>query len=319
MEQLNPPLIIKSFAKLNLYLRVLNKRKDNFHNLSSLFCRIDLADTIILKKLKDDLIQIKCDNRHLPIDATNLCWRAANLLKQEFGLNYGVEIRIRKRIPIGAGLGGGSSDAASVLLGLNKYWNLNLSRTKLAGLGAKLGSDVAFFIYDTKFAQASSRGDKIKPVVSLEELKLWFIVVYPNIKVSTPLIYQKFDTSNMLSINPEQASSFKPRRVERVGHFSQLTRPRCNVKILTSELLKNGKGIDASCFFNNLEVITNSLYPVVNQVKNALSNIGLEKIMMSGSGSAVFALCNSGKQAKDLSSKLARKYKAWQIFATSTV
>jgi len=295
MKQFCPPLVVKSFAKLNFYLQVLSKRKDKFHNLSTLFCRIDLADTIILKNRKDNSIKIKSDSRHVPVDATNLCWRAARLLKKEFNLNSGLNIEIKKRIPVGAGLGGGSSNAASVLLGLNKYWNLNLSKAKLASLGAKLGSDVAFFIYNTKFAEASGRGEKIKPLSSLEKLKLWFVLVYPNIKVSTPLIYQKFD------------------------HFSQLTIPRGNVKILTSELLKKGKGFDTSCLFNDLEVVTASLYPVVNQVKKALSNIGLEKIMMSGSGGSVFSLCNSCKQAKDLSSKLAKQHKSWQVFVTSTI
>ena len=295
MKQLCPPLVVKSFAKLNLYLQVLNKRKDKFHNLSTLFCRIDLADTITLRSRQDNLIKIKCDSRDVPSGVTNLCWKAAQLLRQERNLNLGLEIEIKKHIPVGAGLGGGSSNAAFVLLGLNKYWNLNLSETKLAGLAARIGSDVAFFIYDTKFAVASGRGEKIKPAASLKKLKLWFILVYPRIKVSTPLIYKKFD------------------------HFSQLTMPGCNVKILTSELLKRGRGIDANYLFNDLEVVTSSLYPVVNQVKNALLTIGLEKIMMSGSGPAVFALCNSKKQAKDLSSKLAEKYKSWQVFVVSTV
>ncbi len=295
MKQLSLPLVIKSFAKLNLYLQVLNKRKDEFHNLSTFFCRIDLSDRVILKKRKDNLIKIKCDSRHVPTGATNLCWRAAELLKQEFDLNLGLNIEIKKRIPVGAGLGGGSSNAASVLLGLNKYWNLNLSKTKLANLATRIGSDVAFFIYNTKFAEAGGRGEKIKPLAPLERLKLWFILIYPNIKVSTPLIYQKFD------------------------HFSQLTIPRGNVKILTSELLKKGKGFNTDCLFNDLEVVTVILYPVVNQVKKALSNIGLEKIMMSGSGPAVFSVCDSYKQAKDLGSKLAEQHKSWQVFITSTV
>ena len=295
MKHFHSSLAVKSFAKLNLYLQVLNKRKDNFHNLSTLFCRIDLADTIILKRRKDGLIKIKCNSRLVPGDKTNLGWRAAELLKQELKLDSGLDIEIKKRIPVGAGLGGGSANAASVLSGLNKYWNLKLSKKRLARLGAKLGSDVGFFIYNTKFAQGRGRGDKIKPLASLDKLKLWFILVYPKLKVSTPLIYQKFDS------------------------FSGLTRPRCNVKILTSELLKNGSRIDPKYFFNSLEIVTTSFYPVVNQVKNAFSGMGLEKIMMSGSGPAVFALCNGPKQARDLKNKLARKYKTWQVFVTSTV
>jgi len=295
MKQSPSPLTIKSFAKLNLFLRVINKRKDNFHNLSTLFCRIDLADTIILKNRKDGLIKIKCDSRHVPRDKTNLCYRAAELLKQEQNLSFGLEIEIKKRIPVGAGLGGGSSNAASVLLGLNKYWALNLSKEKLVNLGVKLGSDIPFFIYDTKFALGSGRGDKIKPLTSLKKLKLWFILVYPNLKVSTPLIYKEFDC------------------------FSELTKPYCNVKILISKLLKNDLQIEAKYFFNSLEAVTTSLYPVVDQVKGAIRGMGLEKIMMSGSGPAVFAICDCQKQALDLKSKLAKKHKSWQVFVTSTV
>lgn len=295
MKHSSSPLVIKSYAKLNLFLQVLNKRKDNFHNLKTLFCRIDLADTIIVKNRKDGLIKIKCLNQQVPCDKANLCYRAAALLKQELKLDTGVEIEIRKRVPVGAGLGGGSSNAASILLGLNKYWNLNLSQKKIAELGGKLGSDVPFFIHNTKFALGNQRGDKIKPLVSLDKLKLWFILIYPNIKVSTPLIYNKFDA------------------------FSGLTRPQSSVKILTSKLLENGYKIEPKYFFNSLEIVTTSIYPVVNQVKKALVGMGLEKIMMSGSGPAVFAVCNSRIQAKDLSNKLRKKYKSWQVFVTSTI
>jgi len=309
MKHSSLALSVKSFAKLNLYLQILNKRKDNFHNLKTLFCRIDLADMLIFRARKDGLIKIKCSSRNVPKDKTNLCWRAAKLLQQEHklrsnglpsdwqshGLNLGVEIEIKKRIPVGAGLGGGSSNAASTLLGLNKYWRLNLSQKKLADLGAKLGSDVPFFVYNTKFALGSGRGDKIRPLTSLNKVKLWFILVYPNFKVSTPLIYRKFDS------------------------FSRLTRPRYNVKILTSELLKKGSAIAAAYLFNNLEVVTSSIYPVIDQVKKAFIGIGLEKNIMSGSGSAVFAVCNSLAQSQSLSRKLRKAHKPWQIFTCSAV
>ena len=296
------PLVIKSFAKLNLYLQVLNKRKDNFHNLNTLFARIDLADTLIFRERKDNLIKIKCSSRQVPKDKTNLCYRAAAILKQELKLSSGIEIELKKCIPVGAGLGGGSSDAASVLLGLNRFWNLNLSKTRLVKLGAKLGSDVPFFIHQAKFALGSQRGDKIEPLASLNKLKLWFILVFPDFKVSTPLIYQKFDS--FLSAG---------------RRFSQLTRPPHNVKILTSQLLKKGKAVDAQYLFNGLEFITSSLYPVVKQVKNALSTIGLDKVMMSGSGPAVFAICDSCLQARNLSNKLHKQYKSWRVFVVSTV
>jgi len=294
-------LAVKSFAKLNLYLQVLNKRKDNFHNLSTLFARIDLADTIILRKRKDGLIKIKCDSRKVPKDKSNLCYRAAALLKEELKLSQGIEIELKKRIPVGAGLGGGSSNGASVLLGLNKLWNLNLAKTRLAKFGAKLGSDVPFFIYQTKFALGNGRGDQVKPINSLAKLKLWFILVYPNFKVSTPLIYREFDL-----------------RLAAVKNL-RLTRPRYNVHKLISQLSRNGRRVDASYFLNELEVVTTVLYPIVGKVKAAFFNLGLEKAMMSGSGPAVFAICNSGIQAKNLSSRLNKKHKTWQFFVTSTV
>jgi len=292
----NSPLVIKSFAKLNLYLRVLGRRKDNFHNLDTLFVRIELADTIILKGRKDSLIRIKCDSRHVPKDETNLCFRAAELLRQEFNLSLGLEIEIKKRIPVGAGLGGGSSNAASTLVGLNKYWHLNLTKEKLAILAAKLGSDVAFFVHDVKFALGSQRGDKIKPLNFLEKVKLCFILVYPGIKVSTPLIYKEFDL-----------------------FISELTRRRPDAKIILPELLKKCSHIDAKYFFNDLEVITTNLYPVVKKVKDSLLAMGLESVMMSGSGPAVFAVCDCRAQAQDLSSKLRKEHKSWQIFLSSAI
>jgi 4-diphosphocytidyl-2C-methyl-D-erythritol kinase len=309
MKHCRLPLVIKSFAKLNLYLRVLAKRKDNFHNLDTLFVRINLADTIILKGRKGNLVTIKCNSRHVPKDETNLCVRAAELLKQEFKLNLGLEIEIKKRIPVGAGLGGGSSNAASVLLGLNKYWHLNLSKEKLAILAAKLGSDVAFFVHDVKFALGSQCGDKIKPLAFLDKVKLWFILVYPGIKVSTPLIYKKFD----------QYRSGRHAKLPYFKDISGLTRQPAGAKIPFPELLKNGYRIDAKCLINDLEAITSSLYPVVKKVKESLFAMGLERVMMSGSGPAVFAICNCRSQAQDLSSKLRRKHKSWQVFLSSAI
>ncbi|PIQ86068.1 MAG: 4-(cytidine 5'-diphospho)-2-C-methyl-D-erythritol kinase [Candidatus Omnitrophica bacterium CG11_big_fil_rev_8_21_14_0_20_43_6] len=316
MGYFSTPLVIKSFAKLNLYLQVLSKRKDKFHNLSTLFVRIDLADTVTFSKRKDNLIKISCDSRQVPKNKTNLGYRAAALLKQELKVDSGIEIGIKKRIPVGAGLGGGSANAASVLLGLNKLWNLNLSKTKLAKLGAKLGSDVPFFIHQTKFALGSQRGDKIKPLTALDKLKLWFILVYPNFKASTPLIYQKYDAYLSAIQHLEEIQDGKKLKIKQ---GAGLTRPGCNVKILTSELLEKGRAFDAACLFNGLEAVTGSLYPVVNQVKKALCGMGLDKVIMSGSGPSVYAICNSYSQAKRLKDKLHKQRKSWQVFAVSSV
>ncbi|MDD5561599.1 MAG: 4-(cytidine 5'-diphospho)-2-C-methyl-D-erythritol kinase [Candidatus Omnitrophica bacterium] len=309
MKQRSLPLVTKSFAKINLYLRVLGRRKDNFHNLDTLFVRIDLADTIIIKARKDDLIRIKCDNRHVPRDETNLCFRAAELLRQAFKLKLGLEIEIKKHIPVGAGLGGGSSNAASVLSGLNKYWHLDLTKEKLAILAARLGSDVAFFIHDIKFALGSKRGDKIRPLDFLEKTKLWLIVVYPGIKVSTPLIYQKYDL--FLAGQKAALPAYKG--------ISGLTRRLPDAKIPILELLKDSCCIDSKYLFNDLEIVTSRLYPVVNRVKDALFAKGLQRVLMSGSGPAVFAVCDCRAQAQDLSNKLRKEHKSWQVFLSSAI
>jgi len=300
MKRPPPPLLLESSAKINLYLQVLNKRKDNFHDLSTLFCRIDLKDAIILRERKDNLIKIKCSSPQVPKDKSNLCYAAAALLKQKLKLSFGLEIEIKKRIPVGAGLGGGSSNAASTLLGLNRFWDLDLPQTKLMKLAAELGSDVPFFVSGEKFALGSGRGDKIKPLASLNKLKLWFILVCPKIKVSTPLIYRKFDT---------YASTG--------GAFSRLTRPNHDVKILSSELSKSSFRFKPEYLFNSLEPVTTRIYPAVDQVKKALYGIGLEKLMMSGSGPAVFAVCGSAREARKASAILRKKHKSWQIFVSS--
>ncbi|TAM38257.1 4-(cytidine 5'-diphospho)-2-C-methyl-D-erythritol kinase, partial [bacterium] len=228
MKRSRPSLLLESFAKINLYLQVLNKRGDNFHNLNTLFCRIDLKDTIVLRERKDSQIKIKCDSRQVPKDKNNLCFRAAALLKQALKLSFGVEIEIKKRIPVGAGLGGGSSNAASVLLGLNKFWELNLPETKLVKLAAELGSDVPFFVAGDKFALGRGRGEKIKPVTSLDKLKLWFILVCPRIKVSTPLIYNQFDKyMSLYSAGDTEAGPLPPATPVRTAGCRS-GRTRCN-------------------------------------------------------------------------------------------
>jgi len=124
-------LTLNSYAKLNLYLKVLNIRSDNYHNIKTLFERIDLSDRIILKPRQDKLIKIICSHPDVPQDDSNLAYRSAKLLQEGLKINRGVEIKIIKRIPVGSGMAGGSSNAATVFLGLNKIWQLKLSREKL--------------------------------------------------------------------------------------------------------------------------------------------------------------------------------------------
>lgn len=288
-------MILNSYAKLNLYLAVLNKRRDHYHNLATIFERISLADRITLKSRPDPKIKIITDSSCIPRDGVNLAWRAAALLQDIFNLKCGVEIKIQKRIPVGSGMGGGSSNAACVLIGLNKLWKLRLSQKILTSLAGKIGSDVPFFIHNCAFAQGSLRGDRIRPLRQLAGLKLWHIVVMPKIKVSTPLIYKKWD------------------------EYSKLTKPTCGVKILTSALRKRDLSLLGGLLFNSLEQVTLKLYPEVERIKKTLLREGLQSILMSGSGPAVFGILPSRKEAVSLSRQLRIKHRSWQFFVAHTI
>ena len=287
-------MIVKSYAKVNLYLQVLLKRKDNYHNLNTVFERINLTDKISLKLRRDGLITLKCANPAVPEDKTNLCFRAAMLLKDSCRVKKGVDIEINKRIPVGAGLGGGSGNAAATLLGLNKLWGLNLNLNRLVSLAKKIGCDVPFFIYDLPFALGTSRGDKIKPLQGLKKLKLWHVLVFPKVKVSTPLIYGKFD------------------------RISGLTRPSCDVKILTSTLVKDPSILNSGGLFNSLEVVTERGYPEVSAIKSYFQELGQTAILMSGSGPTVFSLARSRKEAFLLKKSIEKNHRSWEVFVART-
>lgn len=286
-------LILNSYAKVNLYLEVLNKRKDSYHNIKTLFERIDLADKIILKTQPGKFIRIICDSQDVPQDNSNLAYRAAQLLQDTFKIRQGVEINIHKHIPVGSGLGGGSSNAACVLSGLNKIWGLNLSFSKLIELAKKLGSDVPFFIYDCSFAQGEGRGDRISPLEIREEVRLWHVLVVPKISVLTSQIYQAWD------------------------RFSQLTRPKYDVKIFILGLNKNDFSLISKTLFNSLEPVTFRLYPELMALKKKLKKLGLKSILMSGSGPAIFGVFSSRKEAVNFS-ELLKKNNSLQLFVTRT-
>ncbi|MCK9571936.1 MAG: 4-(cytidine 5'-diphospho)-2-C-methyl-D-erythritol kinase [Candidatus Omnitrophica bacterium] len=305
---------IKSYSKVNLYLEVVNQRKDGYHNLRTLFARINLTDSIFLKtRLDDNLIKIKCNHPRVPLDQRNLCFRSARLLQQEFNLKQGLEISINKRVPVAAGLGGGSGNAAAVLRGLNKLWGLKLSTKKLVALAKQIGSDVAFFIYQEKFAQGFLRGDKIRLLKQLKSLKLWFVIILPGINVSTPLIFRQWD---------KYSSKKQPGKngiLRKNSRLTGLTIPEHDVKMLTSELKVRGRNVRPEFLFNGLEPVTTQLYPEARRAKSALINEGLNRVLMSGSGPAVFAICSSRIQAKRISKKIQNKYTTWQVYCVSSI
>ena len=286
---------LNSYAKLNLYLRVINKRKDNFHNIETIFERISLCDKIIITPRRDSLIKIISNSKSVPSDSSNLAYRSAQLLRREFNINSGVNIRIIKRIPVGSGMGGGSSNAAYTLIGLNRLWKLKIPTARLAALAGRIGSDVPFFIYNQPFAIGRRKGDLVSPIGKVRGINFWHIIVVPKIKVLTPLIYRKLDG------------------------FSTLTRKKRDVKILCSLIRKNDPNLLADKLINDLEKVTVSIYKQVNQVKNTLTRLGLGTILMSGSGPTVFGIVRSRKSAQALYTQLRKINKTWLIFISRTV
>ncbi len=298
-------LVLNSYAKINLYLAVLNKRRDNYHNIKTLFERISLCDRITLSARRHDVIKISCSDPRVPNDSSNLCFRSAELLRKRFNLKNGLEVRIIKRIPVAAGLGGGSSNAASVLLGLNKLWKLSLSRKELVMLAKKIGCDVPFFIYNKPFALGSGRGDKIKPMEALKNLRLWHILVVPPFKVSTPLIYAKWD-------------EFNRRKSPCKSYGSGLTTPKFDVKITASALSKKGHFPAGVVLYNGLEEVAAGIYPEIGHIKAKLVSLGAKAILMSGSGPAVFGVVSSRKEALTLRRKIKKIAGSWQVYVTET-
>jgi 4-diphosphocytidyl-2-C-methyl-D-erythritol kinase len=290
-------LKLNSYAKLNLYLAVLNKRRDNYHNIKTIFERIDLCDRIVLKPRCSNRIKITSNSSLIPRDETNLVYRSVQLLKDAFKIKTGMDIRIIKRIPVGAGLGGGSSNAAAVLVALNKIWGLQLTRKRLVSFARKIGADVPFFIFDTPFAQGENKGDSIRPLEELKRVRLRHIVVVPRFKVSTPLIYKKWD---------------------KIPQKARLTIPKSGVKMLTSALRRMDMPLIGKRMFNSLETVTLKVYPEVRNLKERLMRLGMKSILMSGSGPAVFGILSSGKEAASLGRQLGRS-KLWQVFVTRTI
>lgn len=253
-------VLVKAPAKINLTLDVLHKREDGYHEVEMVMTTIDLADRIDLMLLADKKIKITSKNRFVPDDERNLAYQAAKLLQDRFHVNKGVEISIQKVIPVAAGLAGGSSDAAAVLRGLNKLWDLNLSLDELAALGSEIGADVSFCVYGGT-ALATGKGEKISPLPSPPSC--WVILAKPIIGVSTAEIYGKL-------------------KLDGIHH------PNTKGMI---EALENGDyaGVCANVG-NVLEEVTLKLYPEVASIKEQMLRFGADAVLMSGSGPTVFGL-----------------------------
>lgn len=253
-------LMVKAPAKINLSLDVLHKREDGYHEVEMIMTTIDLADRLELTLLEQDEIKIISHNRFVPDDQRNLAYQAALLLKERFKVNKGVSITIEKTIPVAAGLAGGSSDAAAVLRGLNKLWDLGLSIDQLAEIGAEIGSDVSFCVYGGT-ALATGRGEIITELPAAPTC--WIVLAKPFIGVSTADVYRRLNVKGIdHPKTKEMIQAIEKGSYEGVcGHLG-----------------------------NVLEEVTFSLHPEVEQIKEQMKRFGADAVLMSGSGPTVFGL-----------------------------
>lgn len=288
-------LILESPAKLNLYLEILNKRSDGFHNVKTVLERIGLYDEITLVLRKDSRIILRCDNKSVSEDASNLAYQAALLLQEKSRKKLGVTIRIKKRIPVACGLGGGSSNAATVLLGLNRIWKLGLKKEGLAGIAQNLGSDVPFFVYERPFVLGSGRGEKITPLTALKH-KFWHILAVPPKEIPTKLAYKIWDKNKTI----------------------RLTKELKDIKIITLALRKKDLNLLSKTLFNSFNTVAERICPQVLTLKKRLRGLGVEAISMSGKGPAVFGIVSSRKEAESAVKQLKAR-QDWFVYAVRTI
>jgi 4-diphosphocytidyl-2-C-methyl-D-erythritol kinase len=267
---------IRAPAKINLGLRVVGKRVDGYHLLDTIMVPVSLYDEIHITKSagaargSGSRLTVSCDNPAVPSDEGNIVFRAAKLIIEENSITELVAIQIKKRIPIGAGLGGGSSDAAATLIAMNSLFGLNYSTRLLKQRAYRLGADVPFFI-DLRPARARGIGERLTPIKSLPWK--WAVIVYPGFAVATSWVYENFT--------------------------AKLTKAMANTSILSPHTKSSGQ---QELLVNDLEDVTVARYPRIEFLKKELIAAGAAGALMSGSGSAVFGLFESrGNAARALS------------------
>lgn len=273
-------LTLNAPAKINWSLYVLNKRDDGYHNIISLMHCIGLYDTLTFEP--SDTIELVSD-MDIP-DNQNLVYKAALKLRSYAGTKMGAKIALKKEIPSGAGLGGGSSDAAYTLIGLNKLWGLGLNESELKGMGSGLGADVPFF-FDCPIAVAEGKGEILTPLNI--SLPYTLLVVKPPISVSTAWAYEQIGARG----KGQGAETTETGDDEQVA--SELTKTGDkinNIKLIYGALKKGDTSFLKAKVHNDFECVIKQKHPVIGDVKEELLNAGAVLSIMSGSGSAVFGL-----------------------------
>ena len=269
-----------AYAKVNLTLDVLGKREDGYHDLQTVMQRVSLCDDIELDIGTGKEWVLKCDKEGVPCDERNLAWKAAKLYCDTMNKDpQGLEIRITKRIPSQAGMGGGSSDAAAVLLALNRHYGNPLSLEALADLGGQVGSDVPFCVAGGT-CMCEGRGELLRKLPDMP--RCWLVVVKPEFSVSTPVLYRKLD------------------EVEIARHPDN--------RLMEEALISGDLETVAHNLYNVFEPVVAGIYPELESIKSDFRKGGAMGCQMTGSGSATFAIVSDEDAARKLCCEMKKNW-----------
>ncbi len=266
----------RSYAKLNLYLEVLERRTDGYHNLETVFQSVSLYDEVAVTQRSDGGLTLACSREDLEHEG-NLAYRAADLLRQDLGVSAGAHIEVTKRIPVAAGLAGGSGNAAAVLMALNDLWQLHLSREQLLSYGLELGSDVPFCLQGGTVA-AAGRGEVMHPLNPLTNCA--FVLVHPAVEVSTAAIFNH----PKLQRQPHPAERYSAAFAEAIANLEQ------------------GRVVEA--LFNRMEPAVFGEHAALPEIKRRLVEAGCLGAVMSGSGPTLAGICRTRTEAAAIAARI---------------
>lgn len=281
-------IIIDSYAKINLGLDVLYKRPDGYHEINTIMQQISLRDTLTIREIKENII-LASNNSSLPLDSTNLVYRAWKILQEKTGINKGIQINIHKKIPIAAGLAGGSSNGAAVLKGLNELWNLNLNEKELSEIGLELGADVPYCIMGGT-ALAEGIGEKLTPLKSFSGKLV--LLANPGIGVSTVDVYNKLKLQG---------------------------KPQLDIKKIINAIENDNLKSVADNIINVMEEVVIEEHQIISEIKKDMKSCGALNALMSGSGPTVFGLFDDLDDLNHCMMKLRNKLTMGTVLMAKTI
>jgi len=292
-----PSLSLPSFAKINWSLEILGKRPDGYHEVRTLLQTISLHDELHFELSEDRAVSLTCDNPDIPTGSDNLIVRAARALQERFAIEHGTRIRLEKRIPIKAGLGGASSNAAVTLLALHRLWHVKSAAGELLEIAAKLGADVPFFLLGG-CVQATGTGTTLSPLPSAAEpVRRHLIVITPNLGISTAAAYNALDSRALTTKN--------------ANHILSVSQSEANSWHLQPWTLEDS-------LENDFESVIFDIEPEIRRTKETLLQAGALGALLDGSGSSVFGIFADEKDQQRAANEIQLEA-GWRIFPCVTV